>query len=70
MRAFFVGLVFLVAAGALCGIAVLLYPLLVVLAFFLRVVVSFLLVIFAVWLLGTFIIFVWEKMKSDDTREG
>ncbi len=63
MKAFLVGLVFLIAVGVLAGIGILLSPLLVVLAWFLRLIVTFSLVIFAIWLLGKFIIFVWDKIK-------
>ena len=64
MKAFFVGLIFLIAAGLLAGVGILLFPLLVVLAWFLRLIVISLLLIFAIWLLGRFIIFVWEMIKK------
>jgi len=63
MRAFLVGLTFLIAAVVLIGAGILLFPLVIVLGFFLRVIFSFLFVIFAVWLLGRFIIFVWDKLR-------
>ena len=63
MRAFLIGLIFLVAVAVLAGIGLLLTPLLIVAAFFLRLIIGLLFFIFAVWLLGKFIIFVWEKMK-------
>lgn len=62
MKAFFVGILFLIAVTLLAGIGFLLFPLLLVMAFFLRIVVIFLLVLLAIWLLGKFIIFLWEKM--------
>ena len=63
MRAFLVGLAFLIAVVALTGIGILLFPLLIVLGFFLRIIFAFLFVIFAIWLLGNFIIFIWDKLK-------
>lgn len=62
MKAFFVGLLFIIAVTLLAGIGFLLFPLLLVMAFFLRIVVIFLLVLLAIWFLGKFIIFLWEKM--------
>ncbi|MFA5356827.1 MAG: hypothetical protein WC301_05435 [Candidatus Omnitrophota bacterium] len=64
MKAFLVGLIFIMAAALLSGLGVLLFPLLIVLGFFLRVVVGLIFVVLAIWLLGKFIIFVWEKLKS------
>ena len=67
MKAFAVGLIFLIAVGLMAGRGMLLYPLLVVLGFFLKVVFALLFVILSIWLLGKFIIFVWEgifKAKS------
>jgi len=63
MRAFLVGLVFLIAVIVLTGAGILLFPLVVVLGFFLRYIFSFLFVIFAIWLLGRFIIFIRDKLK-------
>ncbi len=62
MKAFAVGLIFLITVSVLAGIGVLLFPLIMVLAFLLRIIISLLFVIFAIWLLGKFIIFVWEKL--------
>ena len=64
MKAFLVGLVFLTAVSLLAALGVLIFPLLLVLAWVLRAVVAFLLIIAAIWLLGRFIIFVWEKIKD------
>lgn len=58
MRAFLIGLAFLIAVIALAGIGILLSPLVIVLGFFLRIIFTFLFVIFAIWLLGKFIIFI------------
>ena len=64
MKEFLVCLIFIVAALALAGIGLLLYPFLLALALFLRVVIIFALIIFAVWLLGKFIISVWERLRN------
>lgn len=63
MKAFLLGLLFLVAVVMLAGVGVLLIPLIVVLAFFLQIIAWVLMVIFSIWLLGKFIIWVWEKLK-------
>ncbi len=62
MKAFAVGLIFLIAVSVLAGIGILLYPLIIVLAFFLRVILALFFLIFSIWLLGKFIIFVWEAI--------
>ncbi len=62
MKAFLIGLFFILALSVLLGIGILLFPLLLVLAFFIRLLVIFFLVAFAIWLLGKFIIFSWEKL--------
>ncbi len=62
MRAFLIGLLFIIAVAVLSGIGILLYPLLLVLGVFFRLVLGFVLVIFAIWLLGKFIIFIWEAL--------
>ena len=64
MRAFLVGLAFLIAVVVLTGIGILAFPLLMVLGFLLRIIFAFLFVIFAIWLLGKFIVFVWDKLKT------
>jgi len=64
MRAFFIGLAFLIAVVTLTGIGILLFPLAILLGLFLRVIFSFLFVIFAIWLLGRFIVFVWSRLKT------
>jgi hypothetical protein len=63
MKEFLAGLIFLFAVAVLAGIGVLLFPLLIALAWFLRIAVIFVLIVFGIWLLGKFIILVWEKMK-------
>lgn len=64
MKAFFIGLIFLISAVLLAGLGVLLFPLLLVLGIFLRIAVYFILVIFAVWLLGKLIIMAWEAIRG------
>jgi hypothetical protein len=60
MKAFGVGLIFLIAVSILAGIGVLFYPLIMVLGFFLKITITLLFVVFSIWLLGKFIIIVWE----------
>jgi hypothetical protein len=64
MRAFFVGLLFLLVVAILAGVGVVLLPLLAATIWSFRLIVMFLFVIFAIWFLGKFVIFVWEKMKK------
>ena len=64
MRAFFIGLAFLIAVVTLTGIGILLFPLAILLGLFLRVIFSLLFVIFAIWLLGRFIVFIWSRLKT------
>ncbi len=64
MKEFFVGLIFLAAVLVLAGVGILLFPLLIVLAFFARLIIMIVLGVFAIWFLGKFIIFVWEKMRG------
>jgi hypothetical protein len=64
MKAFLAGLIFLVAVAVFGVIGVLLFPLLIVMAWFLRLILSFVLLILAIWLLGKFIIFTWDKLKN------
>lgn len=62
MKAFAIGLIFLIAVSLLAGMGILLFPLIVVLDFFLRIILAIFFVIFAIWLLGKFIIFIWTKI--------
>lgn len=64
MKAFLVGLLFIIAVSLLSVFGVLLYPLLLLLTFMLRIIIGIALVIFAIWLLGKFIIFVWERLSG------
>lgn len=63
MKAFLVGLIFLIATGMLVAAAAILFPFLIILSFFLRFLLGAILVIFAVWLLGKLIIILWEQLK-------
>jgi len=65
MKAFFVGLIFLLAVMILGAIGMLLFPFLFVLAWIFRAIIMFALTIVAIWLLGRFIIFVWEAMRKE-----
>jgi hypothetical protein len=62
MKAFAIGLIFLIAVSILAGIGILLYPLIIVWGFFLKIILVLLFVIFCIWLLGKFIIFIWENI--------
>lgn len=64
MKAFAIGLIFLIAVSILSGIGILLYPLIIVFGFFLKIILSLLFVILSIWLLGKFIIFVWESISK------
>ncbi len=63
MKAFFVGLIFLILTFILAGLGLLLYPLMSVLGFLLCFVLMFVFVIFGIWLLGKLIILVWEALR-------
>jgi len=62
MKAFAIGLVFLIAVSILSVIGVLFFPLIMVLGFFLKIILALLFVIFSIWLLGKLIIFAWERI--------
>ena len=64
MKAFLIGLIFLILAAILAGLSILLFPLLIILGVFLRLVIYFIFVIFAIWLLGKLIIIVWEAIRG------
>ena len=67
MKAFGIGLIFLIAVGILAIIAVLLYPLIVALGLFLEILIAIAFVIMSIWLLGKLIIFVWGKFRGRNT---
>jgi len=69
MKAFLMGLVFLILVAILAGLGILLYPFLFVLGIALQIVISVIFVIFAIWLLGKLIILVWESLKSKPTGQ-
>lgn len=64
MKAFLVGLLFLIAVLVMASLGFLLYPLLLVTALLLRLLISIALLIFAIWILGKFIIWVWESLRG------
>ena len=70
MKAFLIGLIFLISVFVLAGIGLLLYPFVSILAILLYFVAVIAFVIFAIWLLGKLIILVWESLrpKRDEQR--
>ena len=68
MKAFAIGLIFLIAAGILAGIGILLFPLIIVFGFFLRMVIALIFTIFCIWLLGKLVIFGWENISKKKPR--
>ena len=64
MKAFLIGLLFIVAVLVLSVLGMFLYPILLLLTFMLRLIIAIALVIFAIWLLGKFIIFAWERIRG------
>lgn len=64
MKAFLVGLLFLIAVLVLTSMGIFLYPLLLVTALLLRVIIGVLLFLLAIWILGKFIIWVWESIRG------
>jgi hypothetical protein len=63
MKAFLIGLIFLIAVSIFTGIGIFLSPFLLIFAWIVRLIIGFLLIILAIWLLGKFIIFIWENIK-------
>jgi hypothetical protein len=61
MRAFFIGLLFVLLIGVLAGIGFLLFPVFLLIAFIFRVLLSFGIVIFFIWLVGKFILWLSKK---------
>ena len=64
MKAFLIGIVFLIAAGVFIGLGYLLLPFLLVMGLVLRFILIIVFLIVAVWALGKFIIFVWEALRK------
>ena len=69
MKAFLIGLIFLISALLLGGLGILLYPLMSILGFLLYFVLMFAFAIFAIWLLGKLIILVWELLRPKEGQE-
>ena len=69
MKAFFVGLMFLILTFLLAGVGILLFPFMIVLGVALRIVIMLILVIFAIWLLGKLIILVWESLRPKRDKQ-
>ncbi len=65
MKAFLIGVIFLIAVAIIAGLGYLFIPLILVLGLIV-------LGILAVWILGKFIIFVWEALrkKPDEKKIG
>ncbi len=64
MKAFVVGLLFLLVVSILAGVGFLLLPFLLLLTIFLRVLIGFSLILFAIWLLGKLILWGWKTLKD------
>jgi hypothetical protein len=61
MKEFFIGMVFLVFVGAIASLGLLLFPLLLLIAFILRLALSIAILVFFIWLLGKLILFLSKK---------
>ena len=61
MKEFFTGLAFLIFLGVLAGLAALIFPLLLLIAFVLRFLLSAAILVFFIWLLGKLILFLSKK---------
>lgn len=64
MKAFLVGLMFLILVVVMAGLGIFLWPLLFVLGIALRIVLFIAFTILAIWLLGKLIIMVWESLRA------
>jgi len=64
MKAFLVGVIFLIAVVIIAGLGCLFVPFILVLGLFLRFILLIVLGILVVWILGKFIIFVWEALRK------
>ena len=69
MKAFFIGLLFIIILGVLAVVGVLLYPLMSLLAMALYFITIIAFGIFAIWLLGKLILLVWETLRSKKKAE-
>ena len=61
MKAFLIGMVFLIFVGVIASLGVLLFPLLLLIAFILRLMLSVAILVFFVWLVGKLILFLSKK---------
>ncbi len=61
MKAFLIGLFFLVLVIIFAALGFLLFPLFIVIGWGLKILLGFGFVIACIWFLGKIIIFVWEK---------
>lgn len=68
MKAFLVGLLFLIAASVLIIAGCLLFPLFLLLGLLLRIVFVMVFGFFAIWLLGKLIIFIWGRLNQGESR--
>ncbi len=63
MKAFLVGLLSLIIVGLFFWFGILLFPLLLVLGVVVRIILAAILVLVAIWLLGTFILYLFSKVR-------
>ena len=64
MKAFFIGLLIVVAVVILSAIGFLLFPFILLLGFLLRFIVGILFIILSIWILGKFAIFIWRNLAG------
>jgi hypothetical protein len=69
MKAFLVGLLFLIAASVLITLGCLLFPIFLLLGLLLRIVFVIAFGFFAIWLLGKLIIFIWGKLEQNEDKK-
>ena len=68
MKAFIIGLIFLIILGILLGGCLLLFPFFLFLGSFLYFLLVFAIVVLLIWLLGKFVIFVFRGLKGTDKQ--
>ncbi len=61
MRAFLVGLFFILLVTIFAALGFLLFPLLIVIGWGLRILLGLAFVLLCIWFLGKVIIYIWEK---------
>ena len=64
MKAFLVGLVFVLAVAILAVLGFLLLPIALALSLVFELLAMFVFVVMSIWLLGKFILYVWKKLKE------